>query len=307
MDRHRDRGSLMGLLVLPVLAALVAPAAVAANLPGSPDGTVRAVSQALADGHPEVVWQALPASYQEDVTEITHAFAAKMDPEIWNGVFRVGRKAVGVLRDKKQYILDSALVNASGDKKADVEANWDTVVGLLDSVFASDLASLESLKTMDWEHYLATTGAAVMAKAATMSSTSAKEHEDFVAKLRASKVEVVSQDGDSAVLRMSTPGEEPEEASFTRVEGRWVPAEMAAKWDADMADARQKIAAITPEQMAQGKAQAMAMIGMVEGVVDQLAAAETKDEFEQAMKNALGPFMGMMGTGQQGAGDESGD
>ena len=307
MERQCDRNVLRVLLVVPVLMALAGQPAAAVNLPDSPDGTVKAVTNALADGHPEVVWQALPASYQQDITEITHAFAQKMDPEIWNGVFRVGRKAVGVLRDKKQFILQSALVDATGDKKAEVEANWDAVVELLDSVLASDLSRLESLKTMDWEHYLATTGAAVMAKAATMSSTSGKEHEDFVAKLRASEVEVVSQDGDTAVLRMSTPGEEPEEASFTRVEGRWVPTEMATDWESDTAEAKQKIADISEEQMAQGKAQAMAMIGMVEGVVDQLAAAQTKDEFEQAMKNALGPFMGMMGGGQQGSMEESGD
>ena len=95
-----------------VLAALVmaVQSANAVDLPDSPDGTVRVVMQSLADRHPEVLWQALPASYQKDITDLTHAFAEKMDPEIWQTAFRLGNKAVGILRDKKQYILDSCTV-----------------------------------------------------------------------------------------------------------------------------------------------------------------------------------------------------
>ena len=44
----------------------------AGELPSTPDGTIEAVAKALADSHPEILWEALPPSYRTDITEITH-------------------------------------------------------------------------------------------------------------------------------------------------------------------------------------------------------------------------------------------
>ncbi|HSN57475.1 MAG TPA: hypothetical protein VLT32_22590, partial [Candidatus Sulfomarinibacteraceae bacterium] len=84
-----------------ILLALAATAG-AADLPDSPDGTVEAVAAALAGNQPEILWQALPPTYQRDITELTHGFAAKVDPAVWEAAFGVGRRTAGLLRDKKE-------------------------------------------------------------------------------------------------------------------------------------------------------------------------------------------------------------
>jgi len=291
-------------LAVAIAAALMAAAmpTLAAEIPSSPDGTARAVAEALADRHPEVLWQALPPTYQKDITELTHTFAAKMDPAVWDAAFALGRKTANLLRDKKDIILESSMLQAAGEERAQIEGGWDEMVGLLDSFFVSEVSSLETLKNIDWESYLATTGRDLMNLAAERSKADGDDafEKEFAQKLRETKVEVISNDGDRATLRMTAPDEDPEEEQFTRVEGRWVPSEMADDWDKEVAEARQKLAAITDEEIQQGSMQAMMMIGMVDGVLTQLGSVTTAEEFDEAIGAILGPFLGgMMGADEE--------
>ena len=122
---------------------------------------------------------------------------------------------------------------------------------------------------------------------------------EFTQKLLQTKIEVISTEGDNATLRMTAPDEDPEEMQLTRVEGRWVPSDMVDDWDQNVAEARQKLAAMTDEEIQQGSMQAMMMIGMVDGALAQLEAVETAEEFDQALQGLLGPFLGGMMGGDE--------
>jgi len=274
----------------------------AAEIPTTPDGTVRAVAAGLADRHPEILWQALPPTYQKDISELTHGFADRMDPAVWEATFGLGRRLTGLLRDKKDIILASSMLQAAGERREEIEGGWDEMVSSLDSFFASKVSSLDSMKTIDWEEYIATTGRELMNLAAEKSKADGDDTFDreFTQKLLQTNVEVVSIEGDNATLRMTAPDEDPEEMQLTRVEGRWVPNDMATDWDQNVAEARQKLAAVTDEEIQQGSMQAMMMIGMVDGAIAQLETVETAEEFEQAIEGLLGPFLG----GMMGAEDE---
>jgi hypothetical protein len=115
---------------------------------------------------------------------------------------------------------------------------------------------------------------------------------EFAGKLRQTKVEIVSRDGDQATLRMTAPDEEPEDVQLTRVEGRWVPSEMAVDWDVKITAAKQKLATITDEELAQGSAQAMVLIGMADAMLTELAAVESAAELDQKLQGLLGPLLG---------------
>ncbi len=294
------------ILLCHILAALVVAVAapgLAVDIPDTPDGAVRAVSAALADRHPEVLWQALPPSYQKDITELTHTFAGRMDPAVWDAAFGLGRRAVGILRNKKALFLGTETFQAVGDDRRRIEDGWDSVVSVLDSFFGSDVTRLETLKTIDWERYLATTGRQLMSEAAEVSKArgdNAYERE-FAGKLRQTKVELVARDGDQATVRMTAPGEEPEELALTRVEGRWVPTEMAADWDVKVAAAREKLASITDEEVAQGSAQAMAVIGMADAMLTELEGVESAEQLDEKLQGLFGPLLG--GFMQPGAGE----
>lgn len=296
-----NKNSRMKRLLCPVVTFMlmaVSLPSLAVDVPSTPDGTVRAVAEGLADRHPEVLWQALPPTYQKDITELTHAFAERMDPEVWEAVFALGSRTAGLLRDKKDIILSSSMVQTAGEEHQQIEGGWDEMVSMLDSFFTSGVSSLDTLKTIDLEQYIATTGRDLLDLAAEKSKADGDDTFDreFTQKLRQTKVEVISSEGDSATLRMTAPDEEPEEMQLTRVEGRWVPSDMAKDWDQNVAEAKQKLAALTAEEIQQGSMQAMMMIGMVDGVLAELETVETAEEFEQAIQGLLAPFLGgMMG------------
>ena len=295
----RLKPTLGGIIAVALMAAGLP--ALAAEIPTTPDGTVRAVAAGLADRHPEILWQALPPTYQKDISELTHSFAEKMDPAVWEATFGIGRRLAGLLRDKKDIILSSSMMQAAGEEREQVEGGWDEMVSSLDSFFASKVSNLDAMKTIDWEEYIATTGRDLMNLAAEKSKADGDDTFDreFTQKLLQTEVEVISTEGDNATLRMTAPDEDPEEMQLTRVEGRWVPNDMAKDWDKNVAEARQKLAAVTDEEIQQGSMQAMMMIGMVDGVIAQLETVETTEEFEQALQGVLGPFLGGMMGGDE--------
>jgi len=294
---------LMCLGVLTIITACGGSAT--AGIPSTPDGTVKYVSEQLADGHPEVLWDALPASYREDITGLTHDFASKMDAQVWDKSFSVLGKFVGLLRDKKDLFFQTSLMASAGDKKDEIEENWDTAVSVLDKLTQSDLSSLEKLQALDWKAFLSTTGGDLMRLAEQASAETGEDtyKTEFLAKIQGLKVEVKESSGDHATLVMTAPDEDPEDLEMVRVDGRWIPAELAEDWKEDVADARKKLAELTPEAMAQQKMQYMMFLGMAEGMIDQLATAQTAEELEKMLGGIFGQFMGGAGGGERPSGD----
>jgi len=279
--------------------------AVADGPPSSPDGTVQYVAEGIADGRTQVVWQALPESYRNDINELTHLFASKMDREVWDKSAAVLKKAAVVLRDKKDLFLASDLMSMAGDDRDDIAANWDTGVVVLDSLVNSELGSLDSLSTIDWGHFLETTGNRLvgLAKEASAKTEDDGFENDFVAKVREMKITVLDQSENLARISIDVPDEEPEILTMTRIEGRWVPSDIADEWSKDVEEARAKLDEITPETIAQQKMQIMMFVGMAEAFVDQIAQAKTSQELDQMLRGMFGGMMG--GSGAPAADDES--
>jgi len=276
------------------------------GIPDTPDGTVTYVANQLAAGNPGVVWDALPASYQQDINEITREFAGKMDPEVWAKTFAVVRKAAVVLQDKKDLFMGSQMMQMAQDNQDEIAQNWDVVTTAMSTFAGSELSDLENLKSMDWGKFLNTTGAQMMeiAKKASADTEENAYENEFVAKVKGMKTEVVESSGDTAKLKITAPEEEAEEVELTRVEGRWVPSELAEDWDENMKEARESLAEMTPEQMAQQKMQIMMGVGMAEAFVDQIAQAQTSEQLDQMLQGLMGNLMGgMMGGGAQTAPD----
>lgn len=263
-------------------------------VPDTPDGTVLAVAAALQDNHPEILWSALPESYRQDITEITHSFAEQMDPVIYDRAFAIVMRAVEVLDDRKDVILASETFKSSGADAEKIREGLSNTQVFTDTLKASEIATLSGLGKMDWEQFLATTGAEFIKHAATLDS---KEGDNPLDSLDSLKVETLAVTEDRATIRISSDDHEPEEVEMARVEGRWVPAEIADEWSESIAEARQDLAELTPENMAAQKTQIMMFFGMADGLIEQIASLQTPEEFDAAIGPMLAPFMGAASMG----------
>src|SRR5947207_3149785 len=75
-----------------------APNTQPAPIPDTADAALRTILDGLHENRPDVVWGALPASYQHDVNDLVHLFAARMHPEAWKWFVQIARKGAIVLR-----------------------------------------------------------------------------------------------------------------------------------------------------------------------------------------------------------------
>ena len=290
--------STFGVLLLTLGFAQHADTAVpGTTLPETPDGTVVVIAQQLLDHNPEIIWEALPKSYRTDINEITSAFAEKMDPEVYNRAFSLVMRAVEVLDDRKDIILASETFRSSGADGDEIRMGLANTQAYIKTMKASDIATLEGLGKVDWRQFLATTGAQMLEHA---ESIETDDGDNPLDDLKTLKVETLDLSDDRATLRISSEDHEPEEVEMARVEGRWIPADLAGEWPKQNAEIRRLLAEYTPEEMAAKKTQIMMFFGMADGLIEQIASLQTPEEFDAAIGPMLAPFMGAasMGMGE---------
>jgi hypothetical protein len=271
------------------------------TFPTTPDGTIQAVAQSLAENHPEIFWEALPESYRTDINGLTAGFAAKMDPELYDRSMALALKFVDVIQAKQGIILASETVQNTGVDVAAIEARMTPTLAVVRTFFGSEISTLAGLAAIDWQAYLAGTGGQLMTQA---EAIPAVEGKDPFAMLDTLQVEVLEETGDTAHLKVTANGEDPEEVNLTRVENRWVPSEMAEQWQSRVAEAQARLDELTPEKVQELKGQAMFGLAMAEGFVTQLSTIETSEEFDAT----VGPMLqGLMGNMQGMMPEEAGE
>ena len=258
-------------------------------IPDSPAGAVLAVAEAIQNNHAEVLWTALPESYRQDITEITRAFSEKMDPAVYDRAFALVMRAIEVLDDRKEIILASETFKSTGADADDIRLGLSNSLVFTDILKVSEVATVAGLGSVDWEQFLATTGNEFIKQAAAIESP---DGDNPLNSLDSLKVETISVSEDRAMLRISSADHEPEDVEMAKVEGRWIPAELADDWTRSIEEARQNLAEITPETMAAQKTQIMMFFGMADGLIEQIASLQTPEEFDAAIGPMLAPLMG---------------
>jgi hypothetical protein len=285
-------------------------------IPSTPDGTVQTVTQELANDRPQVVWQALPATYQKDIREVIVAFAEKMDADLWNRTFAVLSKITRVAKEKKEFLLatigETAGQKLDEQKLEELNENWDRVVSIFDTIVNSEIKTVDGLKNLDPGKFLATTGSQLVKNTRELAATVADEETaDAFAQIGQTNVTVVSNEGDKATLSIETPDQPAKKVEMVRVEGKWLPAEMVANWDKGIAEAKQSIAKM--DFAGPSREMYLGILGQFENTLDQMLAAQTQEQFNQSIAGLQATFAGMFmsdfGSTQEAAPetDESGD
>ncbi len=287
--------------------------------PQSAEETVKVALQGLQNNNPGVAWQLMPASWQKDVNSLVHEFADRMDEEVWNQSFATLQRTTALLKNKKeaiiQLIAQSQSENPDFDQAA-VARDYDGTVALLDTLFKSDLASLEKMKTLDTGKLIQQTGGDLMSQMQKLSKLAPGDpfENEFKQNLKDVKIKVISQEADREVLELTYPvterstttvvdpddpskavetestteeNTETKEVVFVKVEDKWVPEDMARDWDKSITEARAELENLTPEAIEGFKPQAMAVLQQVNVGLGSLEMTETPEEFAGT---ALGLF-----------------
>lgn len=263
------------------------------KIPDAPAAALQTVISEFAAGNGGILWQALPGSYQSDVNTLVQLAGTKIDPEIYDQSFALLGRIGDVLGKQQAFILNSAMSEGrSAEEKAEIEAAFPSLLGFIETVATSSIATSSGLQSFDGQQFFNTTVSQVATYATEIAAIAGEETSlaDYVA------VVVTAEDvtDTSALLTINLPEQEPEEEAFSKVEGRWVPTEMATGWSEGILEATENLNAMSSEDMAAQKPQIMGVLTMLDGVLTQLEAAETQEQFDQAGQAAMMPLMGLM-------------
>jgi hypothetical protein len=271
------------------------------TIPDAPDAAVEAIASELAAGNGGILWEAMPASYQADVNGIVQLAGAQVDAELYNKGFSLLGRVAEVADKQKSFLLNTQIGGGSvpAEQKAKLEAAWPSIIGFVQTIVTSPVSSVEGLQAFDGQSFFDGTVSSLIQYSEDLSTMGGEElplsaYSDLA-------VKIVTSTDSSATLEMTAPDGHVETEDFTKVENRWVPAEIAASWQTSIADARAQLNAIDPAEVAQKKPQIMGVITMLEGVLMQIEGAETQEQFDQALQGAMMPIMGLMMM-QQGMG-----
>ncbi len=267
------------------------------TIPDAPDAAIQTVITEFAKGNGGIIWQAMPTSYQTDVSDLLHLAGSKIDPELYDKSFATIARLAEVIDQQQALILNSSFMQGrSAEEMAQLEAALPSIVGLLGAITSSELASSTGLLNFNGQDFFDTTVSQFTQYAETLGQLAGEE--SMLSNYMNTVVTVIEADDLQATLLTTVPGKEPVEQAFSKVEQRWVPSEMASDWVAKIAEATAELEATSMQDIAANKPQMMGVLTMLDGVLAQIAAAETQEQFDQSLKGAMMPLMGLMMMGQ---------
>lgn len=255
----------------------------------TPDGVVRAMAKGIQHNQPQLLWEQLPPAYQKNLHDLIHQFAKTIDPDLYQQALRMTQQLVSLLQHKKSFILNSSLLASPQVQanKAELNQHWNTLINLSQTLITSDLARLEALRQLQVVAFLNHTGRQLLQQLNTAPGIIG-----VVQVLKnATAIRLATQDGDQATVILFNKQGQQTTITMTRNEGYWLPAPGFHDWQPALVRAKQALMHLTPEKMAQYKAQTTQAMGLLEMMLTQLAQTESQAQFDQA---TMGVMMGLI-------------
>ncbi len=128
------------------------------TIPDAPDAAIQTVITEFAQGNGGILWQAMPGSYQSDVTTLAQLAGSKIDPELYDKSFAVIARLAEVVEKQQAFILGSSFMeDRSVEELAQLEAALPSVIGIVNTIATSELASTTGLLAFDGQAFFDTT------------------------------------------------------------------------------------------------------------------------------------------------------
>ena len=250
------------------------------------DSAFASVKQTLAAiqcGDLAAAYEFLPPGYQSDIDGLVREFAAQMDAEVWARLFGTLRKSVAVLRTKKAFILELDLF-ANRPEYEPMRKHWDEAVSLLDQFATSSAGDLESLKQASAKSLLPGDASNIVQH---LDAIGLGVGADLARQFADIKVAELKAAGDEHVLSFQGPRDErPIEIVYVKHDGHWLPKSLVVQWSAGIEADRAWLAKL-PEQIKAAKPRVLEALTQADGLLDQLLAANNREEFQQAVGPAI--------------------
>ena len=270
------------------------------TIPDEPSTAMQTIADEVIAGNYSILWHAMPTSYQTDINAIARLAGSKVDPEIYDKSFGLFGRFAEVADKQKLFILNTSLVSEQpAEQIAEIEATWPSIIGFVQTIVTSSISSSAGLRAFDGQVFSEETLPELFKYSNDLAAISNEENP--FGNLQFGSLKTVESTDTTAVLEITFASGDVKAVDFTKVENRWVPAEIAINWSTEMAAAKKQLQAISSEEIAKNKPQLMGMITMLDGILTQLNTTKTQEQFDQVLQGAMIPIgllvMQSMGEG----------
>lgn len=269
-----------------VFTTFFATAVVASAFALTPDeaavkATLDGIEKAATEGKlMTAVFEAMPASHQKGLFDVSQAFATKMDPMVWNSGTSILGNIGKVFSTKADFIVNGVFAKEALDdtniKNEDVNESFvlaGTAISNIASITLADIKAQQSPKALA-AFFDSKIGKLPVSKDAEPGYTIKTEEDgDIVVCFRGSKC------GDDGV-------------EFKKVNGKWIPEEIAELEFDEMINGINEGIDFSSEEGQQIKMQAVMGAAMFNGMLAPALQATTQEEFDVAIQSILAPFIG---------------
>lgn len=257
----------------------------------TPDAAVRTVLEGIERKELAALWEFLPASYQRDLQSLVRQTGEKMDPEVWDRLIGVVRHAAQVMKSKEPW-LQTPAANEPAPSGAAAQLgpiNYAEVGHLLELLADSELGRTETLKTIDLGAWTAKVGRPLLEQ---ISVFARRMPADPLARtltgLQDLKFRSRDVKGDAATVEIVIPNEPAVEVPYVKVDGKWIPVDLANGWIEGMGQAQARLAVVlAPENLASLKPQMLTGLNVMDDWLKRLEDAPSKEAFDFAWSQGL--------------------
>ncbi len=257
------------------------------EMPETADGTVRYMAEQMSQGKPVVLWDSLPAEYQQYIRYRKQMFAEMIDPEVYDGYAALLGKLAKVMKEKKRFCLNAPFFKP--ESRDTYEKRWEQYIAIIEAIVASEMGSHEAFKKVDIRELMDGSGAKVFGLIRDLPHKPLAKYGYLEAETTGTL-----ENGDvlvtvTGILDLDFGEERP----YTRMEGKWVRKELAEKWVAAIAKPQPDLENLTPEQRERYKGYTKEQFekmarsnAYLDGLLDRMLAAETQEQFNEALEPA---------------------
>jgi hypothetical protein len=236
------------------------------------------VDEQSRDGHILAAFDALPPSYQNDISELVKQAAAKIDAASWQSLIGSIHSIGEVIVTKQRWVFSHPRLQAMPVETSDqLEDITLLVAGLIRDGLDPQAMDITQLQTMPLRAWLAERDRAMAPYIAALN--------DLAGGLNRQTFELASEKDGTATVTV-TMGDVSSQVAYTNVEGFWVPKSLADGWAQMITDARTKLQE-TPDGSLLADPMTAMIPTMIQPVVGPLAAANDEQGFHAAMETML--------------------
>lgn len=209
-----------------------------AEVPDKPEEVVKTAAEAIRDHKPVGAYALLPDSYRKDIQGVVSHATGKLDKELFELAVKVLGKAVACTEKHGDKIAGLVPPGAMPMDTKEALAKFKEFVGLLED---AKLLDYDELAKLDVAGFLSSHGPKLMKEGMfAFEKADPEEYKEYQAMMKDISATAKKVEGDTAEVELKT-GEETETIKLTKVDGRWVPAEMATEWKAGIDEAKKGI------------------------------------------------------------------